>query len=963
MPDRPTGTVTLLFTDMEGSTHLLQQLGKRYGSVLAECRRLLRTAFAQYNGYEIDTQGDAFFVAFARAIDAVAAAVTAQRVLAGAPWPESVVVRVRMGLHTGEPESSPEGYVGLDVHLAARIMSAGHGGQVLLSQTTSDLVKHDLPGGVSLLNMGKHHLKDIHQPIRIFQLVISGLSSDFPPLKTLNPSLNNLPVQPTPFMGREQEVIAIEHLLRREDVRLLTLTGAGGTGKSRLALQVAAKLANGFPGGVFFVNLAPISDPVLVIPTIAQALELKETGDSSLLDLLKSSLRKKQLLLLLDNFEQVVHAAPSLADLLTACPKLKILVTSRIVLHMQAEHEFAVPPLALPDLTSLPDLSVVSQYEAVAFFISRAQVVKPSFQLTHANALAVAEICARLDGLPLAIELAAARMKLLTPQALLFRLSQRLQVLTSTTRDTPARQQTLRNTIEWSYNLLDAYEQQLFRRLSVFVGGCTLEAAEAVCAEPGNGGGQVLDGVASLTDKSMLQQTEVGEESRLTMLETIREYGLECLAASGEAEASRQAHAAYYLALVEETEPKLLGPEQVVWFERLEREHDNLRTAMRWLLERGDDEHSVEMALRFVGALQRFWQMSGHFSEGRNFLEQALSMGGPLADTQMAASVRAKALTVAADLALFDLYDANQAEGLCRESLALYRTLGDKQGIATSLSLLGWVAQRRFNREEACALHEEGLALSRELGDKRGIAEALYDLSYLAFSQGDYDKAYALKEESLALFRELGDKWSIAYLLLQVVSVASYQGNYDKACPAAEEGLALFRELGDKEGIADALHSLGGVILNQGDYARARVVLEEGLALYRELGLKRGIARVLFSLGRVAFSQGDYTKAQALHQEDLQLFRELDDKWLIALSLEELGAVVALQGKPRWAARLVGAASALREAIGSTPLPAERTNYERGIGYARTQLGEEVFTSALAEGRAMTPEQVLTVQE
>jgi predicted ATPase/class 3 adenylate cyclase len=963
MPDRPTGTVTLLFTDMEGSTHLLQQLGKRYGSVLTECRRMLRTAFAQYRGYEIDTQGDAFFVVFARAIDAVAAAVTAQRVLASASWPESVVVRVRMGLHTGEPEPSPEGYVGLDVHLAARIMSAGHGGQVLLSQTTSDLVKHDLPGGVSLLNMGKHHLKDLHQPIRIFQLVISGLSSDFPPLKTLNPSLNNLPVQPTPFMGREQEVIAIEHLLRREDVRLLTLTGAGGTGKSRLALQVAANLASGFPDGVFFVNLAPINDPALVIPTIAQALELKETGDSSLLDVLKSSLRKKKLLLLLDNFEQVVHAAPSLADLLTACPKLKILVTSRIVLHMQAEHEFAVPPLALPDLTCLPDLSAVSQCEAVAFFISRAQAVKPSFQLTHSNALAVAEICARLDGLPLAIELAAARMKLLTPQALLARLSQRLQVLTSTTRDTPARQQTLRNTIAWSYNLLDAYEQQLFRKLSVFVGGCTLEAAEAVCAEPANAGGQVLDGVASLTDKSMLQQTEVEEEPRLTMLETIREYGLECLAASGEMEASRHAHAAYYLTLVEETEPKLLGPEQVVWFERLEREHDNLRTAMRWLLEREGDRHSVEMALRLVGALQRFWQMSGHFSEGRNFLERALSIEVPPADTQMVASARAKALAVAADLALFDLYDANQAEGLCRESLALYRTLGDRQGIATSLSLLGWVAQRRFNREEACALHEEGLALSRELGDKRGIAEALYDLSYLAFSQGDYDKAYALKEESLALFRELGDKWSIAYLLLQVVSVASYQGNYDKACPAAEEGLALFRELGDKEGIADALHSLGGVILNQGNYARARVILEEGLALYRELGLKRGIARVLFSLGRVAFSQCDYAKAEALHQEDLHLFKELDDKWLIALSLEELGAVVAMQGKPRWAARLVGAAAALRETIGSIPLPAERTNYERGIGYARTQLGEEVFAAALAEGRTMTPEQVLAAQE
>ena len=936
----------------------MQQLGENYTRVLADCRRLLRTIFARWHGHEVDTQGDAFFVAFTRATDAVAAAVEIQLALASASWPAGAVVRVRVGLHTGEPELSPEGYSGLDVHLAARIMSAGHGGQVLLSQTTRDLVEPHLSEGTYLRDMGEHHLKDFQRPVHLFQLSLTDFPADFPPLNTLDAYPNNLPIQPTPFIGREKEVAVITQMLRLRDTHLLTLTGPGGTGKSRLGIQVAAALCDTFGDGVFLVNLAPLSDPELVVSTIASTLVLKKIGDQSLLDLLKASLRDKNLLLLLDNFERVVSAAVLVAELLGACPKLKILVTSRIALHVRAEHEFAVPPLALPDIKHLSDLAALTQYEAVALFISRAQAVRSDFQVTEANTQAVVEICAHLDGLPLAIELAAARMKLFTPQSLLARLGQRFQVLTSTARDVPVRQQTLRNTIEWSYTLLDGHEQQLLRWLSVFIGGCTLEAVEAVCSQAGNETGQVLDGVASLTDKSLLQQREVGEEPRLIMLETIREYGLEQLAASGETEVMRQAHAAYYLALAEEAEPELLGPQEVVWLGRLEREHDNLRAAMQWLLERIEVRENMEMALRLGGALRRFWRISGHFSEGRNYLKRALANSRGVTP-----AVRAEALNVAADLALFDQYDHTQAEVLARESLALYRELGDKRGIATSLSLLGWVAQRQFKREQASALHEEGLALSRELGDKRGIAEALYDLSYLAFSQGDYDRSYALKEESLALYRELGDEWSIAFLLLQVVSVASYQGDYDKACPLAEEGLALYRELGDKEGIADALFALGGVILNQGDCARAGSLLEEGLAMYRELGLKRGIARSLFSLGRVAFGQGDYTRAQALHREGLTLFKELDDKWLIALSLEELGAVVAMQGQPVKAARLIGAAAAFREAIGSTPLPAERTNYHRGIVHARAQLGEEAFTAALAEGRTMTPEQALAAQE
>ena len=529
MRDLPTGTVSLLFTDIEGSTRLLQQVGEYYTDLLEECRQLLRASFQQWNGNVVDTQGDAFFVAFARATDAVSAAVAAQHALASHLWPEGVVVRVRMGIHTGEPMLSAENYIGLDVHHAARIMSAGHGGQVLLSQTTRELVEHGLSDDVSLRDLGAHRLKDLQHPSHLFQLVIGGLPADFPPLKTLDTHPNNLPVQLTSLIGREQEIATVQRLLSREDVRLLTLTGPGGTGKTRLGLQVAAELSDRLADGVFFVNLAPISDPALVVPTIAQTLEVKETGNQSLLDLLKVSLRDKHLLLLLDNFEQVISAASQVTNLLAACPKLKIVVTSRAVLHVRGEQEYAVPPLALPDPKRLPDLVALAQYEAVALFIQRAQAVKPEFQVTNANAPAVAEICTRLDGLPLAIELAAARSKVLPPQALLARLRQRLAVLTSEARDVPARQQTLRSTIEWSYQLLDAEEQRLFRQLCIFVGGCTLQAAEAVCVTPGDGDTtrSVLDGVSSLIDKSLLRQSEQeGEEPRLVMLETIREYGL-----------------------------------------------------------------------------------------------------------------------------------------------------------------------------------------------------------------------------------------------------------------------------------------------------------------------------------------------------------------------------------------------------------------------------------------------------
>jgi predicted ATPase/class 3 adenylate cyclase len=797
MTELPTGTVTFLFTDIQGSTRLLQDLGARYAPVRDEHAAIVRRAIAGGDGVEVSTAGDSFFVAFANAVGAIEAAVAAQRGLATHAWPSSHSVRVRMGLHTGEGVLGGDSYVGIDVNRAARIAGAAHGGQVLISDATRGLVEHALPGGTSLRDLGDHRLKDILHPEHLYDLVIDGLPSDFPPPQTLDARPNNLPPQLTSFVGREDEIAEARRLLGR--TRLLTLTGAGGTGKSRLALQVAAEALTEYKDGSFFVDLSAVTDPTLVSSAIAQALGVQEAPDRPILDAVKDHLRDKDLLLVVDNFEQVAEAASVIEDLLTAASKLKVLVTSRVVLSLRGEQEYAVPPLELPDPGRLPDVLALGRFEAVRLFTERALAVRPGFRVTEENASAVAEITARLDGLPLAIELAATRTKVLTPEQILPRLQQRLSLLTTGARTLPERQRTLRGAIAWSYDLLDLAERRLFARLSVFTGGWTFEAAEAV-RDPVSLGLDVLDGLTSLVDKSLVRSTEPTDGlPRFSMLETIREFGLEQLGAGGDYEDVLRRHAEYFLGLAVEAEPHLVADDQGEWLDRCELEHANIRAALRWAIASGEAERAQESA----GALWRFWQQRGHLAEGRRWFEEILGMPSGLVPT----AARAKALTGAGGVAWWQ-NDREAARAFYEEALAIERELGDPGRTAEALYNQAFVVGAKGDLESAARLLDESLDLFRGVGDERGVARVLVMLVIRDSTAGDWERVIAKIEETVAIWRQVGDRLQLAFDLVWLAFAYGRVGRREDARSAALEALELFRHVDNPTGISLAFRDL-----------------------------------------------------------------------------------------------------------------------------------------------------------
>jgi predicted ATPase/DNA-binding XRE family transcriptional regulator len=717
-----------------------------------------------------------------------------------------------------------------------------------------------------------------------------------------------LPSQLTPLIGRERGVEEVRHRLLHPEVRLLTLTGPGGVGKTRLSLEVARQILDQFENGVCFVALAPISDPTLVPSAIAQALQVKQSAGQSIAEALEQYLRGRQLLLVLDNFERLLNAGPPLARLLAACPRLKVLVTSRVVLRLQGEHSYEVPTLALPPAGHEPFPEQLDWYEAIRLFVERARAARSEFRITTENAPAVIELCRRLDGLPLAIELAAARVSLLPPEAMLARLGNRLALLTGGARDLPDRQRTLRATLDWSYGLLSMAERSLFACLAVFVGGWTLEAAEAVC-DAGDEA-EVLKQMSALVDQSLVQQqATIQHEPRFTMLETVREYALERLKESGDSERLRRRHASYFLKLAEDAERALQGPLQGAWLDRLEVEHDNLRTALVWSLTTQSD---TEMGLQLTGALSDFWYMREHHSESRMWLQSALERGS---DPTLA---RAKVLVSAGRLAWF------QGE------------------LVRSNTLL-----------------EESLTLYQDLEDDAGVAWALLCLGRTEISRGNRRRGEALVEESLALLRQQGNMWAIARALIVLGAGALFEDDVERATDKFRESLSICQDLENAEGVALSLLYLGRAAHMRGDDARLNNLLEESLVVFKDLGDSRGVAEVLLEMGRVAHAQGNDTRALALCRESLVLSWKLDNKSQIAFCLTTLAGVIRSTGQAARAARLFGAAEILLESLDAVLDPGGSLNYGSDLAAARTQLGEPAFEEARAEGQAMTFEQAI----
>jgi predicted ATPase/class 3 adenylate cyclase len=790
MHDLPTGTVTFLFSDIEGSTRLLRELGDGYAQVLQDHKEIVRSAIGRARGGEVRTEGDSFFVAFPTAAEAVGAAVQMQKGLAEHRWPQGSPVRIRIGIHTGEGVVHGSDYVGMDVHRAARISAAAHGGQIVVSAATQALVSHALPSGTRFRDLGEHRLKDMVNPEHLYDLVIDGLPAEFPPLRTIDTRRTNLPAQLTSYVARKEQLEETRRLLA--STRLLTLTGAGGTGKTRLALQLAAETARDYRDGVFFVDLAPITDATLVPASIAQVLGVQEEPAVAISETLKRYLREKELLLLLDNFEQVSDAGSEVEALLKAAPRLKALITSRIVLSLQGEHEYEVPPMSLPDPEHLPDLKALEEFPAIRLFIDRAAAVKPGFRLSPDNAPAVASLTARLDGLPLAIELAASRARVLSPEQILSRLQQGSSLLSSQSPTLPERQRTIHAAIAWSYDLLSPDDRRLFEQLSVFRGGWTLEAAESIVNPDGRL--DIFEGLSSLVDKSLLRVAVPGAgESSFSLLETIREFGQHRLEETGELEAVRQRHGEHFLSRAIESEAHLTGAEQSKWLDYWDSEHDNLRAALQWAV----DTTRFELAQQAAGALWRFWQQRGHLSEGRRWIDKVLAEPGAVHRT----AARAKALTGGGGIAWWQI-DHAAAGRYYGEALEIERQLGDPSRVGEALYNYAFVLGSEGDVEAAIKNFEESLQLFRASGNQHGIARGLNMLTMSDAQREDWDAAVSKLQESVAIFRRLGDRLQVAFTSIWLAFACGRAQRWQEARSIALEALDIFADSSNPTGIA-----------------------------------------------------------------------------------------------------------------------------------------------------------------
>ena len=930
----PSGTVTFLFTDIEGSTQWWEEQPAWMGHAFTRQEAILRTVAEAHGGYVYKMIGDAFQIAFETGLSAVNAAVEAQRLLQTEDWGELGPLRVRMAIHTGVTEERADDYVGPVLNRLGRLLSAGHGGQILLTQTTHELVQDWLPPNISLQDLGQHRLKDLVRPEHIYQVTIPGLISSFPPIRTLDAFPHNLPLQLTSFIGREKEILQVKRLLLGD--RFVTLTGPGGTGKTRLAVQTGADLLELFPDGVWLVELASLADPSLVPQTIAATLQVRESAGRPIMTLLIDYLQAKEMLLILDNCEHLLAAcAEVITALLRACPHLSIIATSREALDIPGEMTLRVPSLSVPDIRRAPPAETLTQYEAIQLFVDRAGAIQPDFALTDANAFAVAQICHRLDGIPLAIELAVARVKMMPVEQVIRRLDNRFRLLTGGSRTALPRHQTLRALIDWSYDLLSDTERVLFQRLSIFAGGWTLEAAERICQGDEIRRDDILDLLTQLVNKSLvIPDQETDAEGRYRFLETIRQYARERLMEAGGGEEIRHQHLAFYVEFAERAEPELRGPNQIEWLDRLDQEVDNIRAALEWAL-----EANAEAGLRIVSALLWFLHIRSGKGEGIDWLERMLAAEAreraeaPLSEAR--AIIRGKALNAAGTLMVMH-GDAERACALSEESLKLHEELTPmgRQGAAHALWNLAQGASYHEDLDRSWELTEKSMTLYREVGDKFGVAQCLDHLGSYALIKGDYSLARQTWEEDLALRRELGDKDGIAWSLSLLANLELWRGNQDQAWTLYVDSLNAFQEISNKWAASMALSGMGSVMLAKGNFERAAKLYEEALAYGRDMGDQNTIAGRRYDLARVAWSSGEYERAAKMYADTLPIVRKMNNKGAIAGTLIDLGSVAWVQGD------LELAASRYEEAIAI----AREIEAQYTIGYALTGLGKVAYS-------------------
>ena len=866
MDVRPQETVTFLFSEIEESAALWRQNPYGMQKAISIHDGIFRQLIHTYSGRIFKTFGSSTYAAFPSADAALAAAVQIHKSLAAEAW-EEVPLKTGLILHSGVCSQFEGEYIGVPVKRAAHILAAVHGGQILFSKATKNQLTTAIENGLVANELGEHNLKDLIQPEYLYELLIPGLPSEFPPIKTLNNLPNNLQPQPDILVGREQELETVQRLIRKPDVRLVTFIGPGGTGKTRLSLQVGANLLSEFKDGVYFIDLSSTRNPNQALAEISKSLNLQEVGGFRLIENLKRFLYPRQMLLMLDNFEQVISAADLIGELLAAAPLLKVLVTSRILLRLYGEHEFPVPPLALPNLYHLPPLEELRLFSAVDLFVQRAQLVQPGFELDDSNAYTVVNICAQLDGLPLAIELAAAKIKMFEPQEMLEHLSDRFGLLTGGATDRPLRQQTLRQAIEWGYDLLEDEEKLLFERLGVFSGPFSLEAVEEICNQDFNQGRDLsLDTqeiLTTLLNSSFIKSNEAEEHDGsvyLMMLDTMRDYAQDRLTDSGEPPPLRQAHLVYFLRLVETAETHLNGPEQVKYLRLLEKENANLQSALEWGITANDGQ-ALKMALTLAGSLWRFWQVRGYLTEGRRWLETILRKIDESNEILQPAPL-AKALHGTAVLASIQ-GDYHEAVGMYGRSLSLRRQLNDIPGITSSLNNLGILALYQNDLDQATVFLEESLALRRKTGDKWGVCNTLTNLANVALAQGDYGRAEKFLEESLELGRELEDKRSIAICLYNLGNIALNYNKFTKAASCYYESFHLRQELGDKMGLTECIEGLAAIAGVEADPLVAARLYGAALNLRQELGALfephdrplyvRFEAKARAQLGEVAF--------------------------------------------------------------------------------------------------------------